>query len=167
MSDPKIDDFTLYVAADGPDGQPGIHTRKERPRADLGFAFGVWNWEVAGGHRSDNIGSVPDQIRMAAAEGSVFGVVVVRANGGTHVEVEDERDMVGGIDEGDPHAMHTTKTIDYDVVVSGKVDLHLPHGKVQTLTPGSMVVIAGVPHAWVNPYEEDCIFVASMVGIDD
>lgn len=46
--------------------------------------------------------------------------------------------------------MHATDSIDYEVVLSGKVDMELPGGKVRTLKPGDLLVMGGVPHAWKN-----------------
>ena len=50
--------------------------------------------------------------------------------------------MTGTGDDGDP-AMHASDTIDYEVVISGKVDLELPGGKKRTLGPGDLLVMAG------------------------
>ena len=61
-------------------------------------------------------------------------------------------------------AMHASDTIDYNIVLSGKIDLELPSGKVHTLVPGDLLVMAGVPHAWKNRYDEDCIFLAVTIG---
>jgi quercetin dioxygenase-like cupin family protein len=60
--------------------------------------------------------------------------------------------------------MHQTDTMDYEVILSGKVDIELPGGQSRTLKAGSMLVIAGVPHAWKNPYDEDCVYALVLVG---
>jgi quercetin dioxygenase-like cupin family protein len=46
------------------------------------------------------------------------------------------------------------------------VDLVLPGGKKRTLVPGDLLVMAGVPHAWKNPYDEDCVYVVVTVGFN-
>jgi len=43
--------------------------------------------------------------------------------------------------------MHHTDTVDFDVVLSGSVDLILDDG-AHPLAPGDSVVVAGVDHAW-------------------
>ena len=48
---------------------------------------------------------------------------------------------------GSEYPTHTTDTIDFDMVVSGTVDLILDDG-VHTLGPGDCVVVTGVDHAW-------------------
>ncbi|CAM5509143.1 cupin domain-containing protein [Streptomyces hirsutus] len=68
-------------------------------------------------------------------------------------------------DDGDA-GMHASDTIDYEVVISGKVDLVLPGGKKRTLVPGDLLVMAGVPHAWKNPYDEDCVYIVVTVGFN-
>ncbi|SFU01310.1 Cupin domain-containing protein [Geodermatophilus amargosae] len=61
-------------------------------------------------------------------------------------------------------AMHARATIDDNVVLSGKIDLELPGGKVHTLVPGDLLVDSGDPHAWKNRYDEDCLFLVNNVG---
>jgi hypothetical protein len=61
-------------------------------------------------------------------------------------------------------AMHASATIDYEVVISGKIDIILDSGERRTLTPGSCLVMAGANHAWSNPYDEPCIYAAIILG---
>jgi quercetin dioxygenase-like cupin family protein len=44
-------------------------------------------------------------------------------------------------------SMHHTDTVDFDVVLSGSVDLILDDGE-HLLAPGDSVVVTGVDHAW-------------------
>lgn len=60
--------------------------------------------------------------------------------------------------------MHWTDSVDYEFILSGKIDLHLPGGQVRTVGPGSVVVMAGAPHAWRNPYDEPCLYAAVLIG---
>ena len=57
-----------------------------------------------------------------------------------------------GVDVADD-GMHGHDTLDYEVVISGKIDLLLDSGEVRTLTPGTMLMMAGVNHAWEVPDE--------------
>lgn len=43
---------------------------------------------------------------------------------------------------------HSTATIDVDVIVSGRVELHLPDRQVRVLGPGDVVVQRGTLHRW-------------------
>jgi quercetin dioxygenase-like cupin family protein len=46
--------------------------------------------------------------------------------------------------------MHTTSTIDFEVVLEGEVWLELDDGKEVHLKPGDTVVQNGTRHAWRN-----------------
>jgi quercetin dioxygenase-like cupin family protein len=47
--------------------------------------------------------------------------------------------------------MHRTQSLDYGVVLEGKVDLELDDGSVTHLKVGDIVVQRGTIHAWANP----------------
>src|SRR4051812_30203842 len=53
--------------------------------------------------------------------------------------------------EPDDPGMHTTDTIDFEVVLSGQVTLELDDGATVTLNPGDTVVQNGTRHRWSNP----------------
>ena len=52
--------------------------------------------------------------------------------------------------EPDAPGMHTTATIDFEVVLDGEVWLELDDGKEVHLQPGDSVVQNGTRHAWRN-----------------
>jgi mannose-6-phosphate isomerase-like protein (cupin superfamily) len=54
------------------------------------------------------------------------------------------------LDPSDP-GMHTTDTIDFEVVLEGTVVLELDDGAEVTLHPGDTVVQNGTRHRWKNP----------------
>ena len=58
------------------------------------------------------------------------------------------------MEQNDP-GMHTTRTIDYGIVLSGEIYLELDEGEVH-LTPGDVVVQRGTRHAWRNRSAEPC-----------
>lgn len=60
-------------------------------------------------------------------------------------------------------AKHRTKTIDYDVVLSGSVDLVLEDGEVH-LEPGDVVVLPAIVHQW-RTNESPCTMAVTMVGV--
>jgi mannose-6-phosphate isomerase-like protein (cupin superfamily) len=47
--------------------------------------------------------------------------------------------------------MHTTATVDFEVVLSGEVTLELDDGATVVLHPGDTVVQNGTRHRWSNP----------------
>jgi mannose-6-phosphate isomerase-like protein (cupin superfamily) len=61
-----------------------------------------------------------------------------------------------------PEIMHATDTIDYLVILSGRVTLVLEAGEAE-LGPGDFVVDRGVMHGWRNPHGEPCV--AAVVNL--
>jgi mannose-6-phosphate isomerase-like protein (cupin superfamily) len=66
--------------------------------------------------------------------------------------------------EPDNPGMHTTATIDYEYIVSGRVVLELDDGATVELGPGDTVIQNGTRHAWRNPFDEPCVVVVVLVG---
>lgn len=60
--------------------------------------------------------------------------------------------------------MHTTDTVDYDIVVSGELWLELDDGAEVHLRPGDIVVQNGTRHAWRNKGAVPCVFYGILVG---
>lgn len=71
------------------------------------------------------------------------------------------------IDQGDSFdgdtPWHTTDTIDFGVVLSGKIDLELDDG-LHTLESGDCVVQRRTNHAWFNRYTEPCVMSFVMLS---
>jgi mannose-6-phosphate isomerase-like protein (cupin superfamily) len=63
-------------------------------------------------------------------------------------------------------AMHTSKTTDYIILLSGQITLMLDDGEVD-LKPFDVVVQRGTNHAWVNRGKEDALLMAVLVDADD
>ena len=66
--------------------------------------------------------------------------------------------------EPDNPGMHTTDTVDYEYIVSGRVILELDDGATVELGPGDTVIQNGTRHAWRNPFDEPCQMVVVLVG---
>ena len=79
-------------------------------------------------------------------------------------ELEERLPGMAGHMEPDHPGMHTTATVDYEFVVSGRVVLELDDGATVELGPGDTVVQNGTRHAWRNPYDEPCVLVVVLVG---
>ena len=58
--------------------------------------------------------------------------------------------------------MHKTKSVDYIIVVKGKLDMLLDEGDVKSLKPGDVVIQRGTNHAWVNTGSEPALLVAVL-----
>jgi mannose-6-phosphate isomerase-like protein (cupin superfamily) len=59
--------------------------------------------------------------------------------------------------------MHAHNTIDFVVVVSGRVRLMLEDGHVD-LAAGDAVVQRGTWHAWHNPWQEPCVIAGASIA---
>jgi len=79
-------------------------------------------------------------------------------------EFGDKLPGLGDFLEVDHPGMHTTATVDFEFVVSGRCVLELDDGAVRELGPGDTVVQNGTRHAWRNPYDEPCVMVVVIVG---
>jgi quercetin dioxygenase-like cupin family protein len=64
-----------------------------------------------------------------------------------------------------PTGWHRTNTIDYEYIVSGRIDLLMEDGSSTTLEAGDVNVQLGGMHQWWNRYEEPCVLAIIMVGV--
>lgn len=168
MTFPNPQEFRLVVAGPTDSGEADFLEVGPPALIDIpDVSKGAFYWAVEGGHSKENIGQPPSAVQLAGPNGSTFGVNSFPArSAGKEIDIEQmDSSMEFGLD-GDP-AMHASDTIDYEVVISGKVDLELPGGKVRTIKPGDLLVMAGVPHAWRNPYDEDCVYIVVTVGYNN
>jgi hypothetical protein len=66
--------------------------------------------------------------------------------------------------------MHKTKTIDYDVILSGELRMEMDDGVEVRLNPGDCVIQNGTRHAWRNRSSQNCVMLTMCIGakqIDD
>lgn len=68
--------------------------------------------------------------------------------------------------EFDHPGMHTTDTVDFDVIVSGEVYLELDNGAEVLLKAGDCVIQNGTRHAWRNRSSEKCVIAVTLVGAE-
>ena len=81
---------------------------------------------------------------------------------------ELEQKLPGVLQAMEPNhsGMHTTDTVDFDVVVFGEVVLELDDGAEVVLKAGDCVIQNGTRHAWHNRSGEKCMIAFSLVGAD-
>jgi mannose-6-phosphate isomerase-like protein (cupin superfamily) len=79
-------------------------------------------------------------------------------------EMEEMLPGLMGYVEPDNPGMHTTDTIDFEVVLSGELILELDDGVETVLRPGDTVVQNGTRHRWANRGTEPAVFAVFMVG---
>lgn len=68
--------------------------------------------------------------------------------------------------EPDHPGMHTTDSVDFDVVVFGEVVMELDDGAEVLLKAGDCVIQNGTRHAWHNRSAEQCVIAFSLVGAE-
>ena len=68
--------------------------------------------------------------------------------------------------EPDNPGMHTTATIDFEYVISGRIILELDDGATTELGPGDTVIQSGTRHAWRNPFDEPCTLAVVLIAAD-
>jgi mannose-6-phosphate isomerase-like protein (cupin superfamily) len=66
--------------------------------------------------------------------------------------------------EPDSPGMHTTDTIDFEVVLSGEVILELDDGAEKVPRPGDTVVQNGTRHRWGNRGTEPAVLAVFLIG---
>lgn len=68
--------------------------------------------------------------------------------------------------EPDHPGMHTTDTVDFDVILSGEVVLELDDGAEVLLKAGDCVIQNGTRHAWHNRSSRNCVIAVALVGAE-
>jgi mannose-6-phosphate isomerase-like protein (cupin superfamily) len=136
--------FHLLWGADQPptfpdDGAPTPQPTYFPPLG--GYRFGLFTVPPA-------TGSAPGELDLEAAlaevEGKLPGLVA-------HMEADNP-------------GMHTTDTIDFEVVLSGEVILELDDGVEKVLRPGDTVVQNGTRHRWSNRGAEPAVVAVMLIG---
>ncbi|MDO8434774.1 MAG: cupin domain-containing protein [Candidatus Binatus sp.] len=150
------------------DGPPG--TIVERGLAGLGE---VW---ITDGSPADNSGKKDSSKRKLRLEppkrGSVirFFTIAPEQQGVSAAEMEKEFaatfKAIGGkdarVDTSRHPGMHTTKTVDYIIVLDGEVTLILDRENVK-LKPFDVVVQRGTNHAWTNPGTKPALLAGVLI----
>jgi hypothetical protein len=79
-------------------------------------------------------------------------------------EMEEKLPGVLAYLEPDNPGMHTTDTIDFEVVLSGELILELDDGAEKVLRPGDTVVQNGTRHRWSNRGTQPAVMAVFMAG---
>ena len=129
-----------------------------------GFRFGFFT-VPPGGHRS---AERSEPIGFATARAASAGPAGARAEridpAAALAELEAKLPGLAETLEPEHPGMHTTDTVDFDVVVSGEIYLELDDGKEVLLKAGDCVVQNGTRHAWRNRSSQPCLLAVALVG---
>jgi quercetin dioxygenase-like cupin family protein len=94
----------------------------------------------------------PENKALSARELEERTAAMFTAIGAAHCRVDTKRHP----------SMHTTRTIDYVILLAGRVTLLLDQGEVD-LKPFDVVVQRGTNHGWVNRGTEPALFAAVLI----
>jgi len=106
-----------------------------------GYRFGIFTLPPAGTRPPDDLDPVAG---AADVEAKLPGLLA-------HMEPDDP-------------GMHTTDTIDFEVILSGEVTLELDDGAQTRLRAGDTVVQNGTRHRWGNPGTVPAVIAVFIVG---
>jgi mannose-6-phosphate isomerase-like protein (cupin superfamily) len=81
-------------------------------------------------------------------------------------EMEERLPGMAAHMEPDDPGMHTTDTVDFEVVLSGQVICELDDGAEVTLKQGDTFVQNGTRHRWRNPGKEPAVLFVALLGAD-
>src|SRR5215472_9483724 len=113
-----------------------------------GYRFGLFTVPPAAPAAGAATASVPAELDVEAA----------------FAEVEEKLPGLVSHMEPDNPGMHTTDTIDFEVVLSGEVILELDNGAEKVLRPGDTVVQNGTRHRWSNRGSEPAVLAVILIG---
>jgi mannose-6-phosphate isomerase-like protein (cupin superfamily) len=84
--------------------------------------------------------------------------------GAAETEIEEKLPGMAEWQEPDDPGMHTTDTVDFEVVISGEITLELDDGAEKVLRAGDTNVQNGTRHRWHNRGTEPAVVAAFIVG---
>ena len=139
------------------------------PRSSYPGSYEFWSTKGPISVPDPTAPDAPAAIDYFPAEGeTAFISVTVPPDSETSEATVDEsevsEEMQRYFEDPDDIAVHTTDTIDYVVIVSGRGELELDDGRKEVVEAGDCVVQRGTRHAWRNPGDEPLVLVAALIG---
>lgn len=134
----------------------------------------LWGGDEAP-HFPDDGSRPDDRSYFPPVGGFRFGFFTIPPDGGAGIspgvdvadalrELEEKLPGLAGHMEPDNPGMHTTATIDFEVILSGTVTLELDDEAKVTLGPGDTVVQNGTRHRWSNAGTEPAVIAVFICG---
>jgi quercetin dioxygenase-like cupin family protein len=85
---------------------------------------------------------------------------------GTYPPERGTRFMIAEYPPGNVPRRHRTETVDYVVVLSGRIEMELDGGETVAMAAGDVMVQRGTYHAWRNPGPDVCRMVFVLVDAE-
>ncbi len=161
------------VLSDGP--SPHV---LENPTQEGRGLTDLWRTNATPASNSGNDDAANTQVTLAPpGQGSVFRYFQIRPaawdadiTAAERAQRDAENFAKMGATSAHDHAstqpgMHKTNTVDYIVLLSGKVSLILDDGEVE-MEPMDVVVQRGTNHAWVNHGDEPAVLAGILIDAE-
>ncbi|MBT4491200.1 MAG: cupin domain-containing protein [Rhodospirillaceae bacterium] len=161
------------VLSDG----PSSHVLENPTQEGRGLTD-LWRTFAAPADNSGNDDAADTQVTLAPpSQGSVFRFFQIRPaawDGDIGAEERARRDAenfakmgaTGAHDSGSTQpGMHKTDTVDYIILLSGRVSMILDDGEVD-MEPMDVVIQRGSNHAWVNRGDEPAILAGILIDAE-
>ncbi|MCZ4344074.1 cupin domain-containing protein [Sphingomonadaceae bacterium G21617-S1] len=110
------------------------------------------------------IGGPLARVSFPPAGGSRLAIICFPPHSAGKIDMRASA-STGAVKLGSSPAMHRSDSIDYEIILQGKIDIVLEGGDRRTLRPGSCLVMGGAMHEWENIYDEPCIYAAVLLGV--
>lgn len=134
-----------------------------------GFSYDpMWATDVATVVPND--GGIPNRPAFFPVAGGIRVLTWVAAPSGaiapdaTPEEIEAAAPGLAAHMESDEPGMHTTQTIDVDVVMLGEIWMEVDHGREVHLSAGDVVIQNGTRHRWHNRTDSPTVVLSVLVG---
>jgi mannose-6-phosphate isomerase-like protein (cupin superfamily) len=134
-----------------------------------GFAYDPM-WATDRSPVVPNDGGIPARPAFFPAFGGIRVLTWVAAPRGaiapdaTPAEIEAAAPGLIAHMEADEPGMHTTQTVDVDIVLRGEIWMEVDHGKEVRLEAGDVVIQNGTRHRWHNRTDAPTVVLSVLVG---
>ncbi|MDB5481929.1 MAG: hypothetical protein JWO83_2982 [Caulobacteraceae bacterium] len=135
-----------------------------------GWMFNFWGTPASPADNSPATDAVSPDLRLSPPpEGSLFRIFHIPPDrelaAMTQAELDEIARKIGGAGGSQPgqKLWHRTETVDYVIVLSGRVTLQLDIGDIE-LGPLDVVIQRGTHHAWSNKGDTVAVAACIMVG---
>jgi mannose-6-phosphate isomerase-like protein (cupin superfamily) len=163
--------YRVVVTGHTPQGE-SVLVRDGVVAATAGWMFNFWSSETTPADNSAATADTEPGLSLSAPpQGSLFRIFHIPPNRRLAAITQADLDEIAGrtgakiAAKAGERLWHRTETVDYVVMVSGRVTLHLDEGDVE-LGPNDVVVQRGTHHAWSNQGDEDAVAVCVMIGAE-